>query len=55
MSSSTFLTASWLPIFVSAKPSQTILTDRSESRFESHTVGKIAKTLKNDGNFDSFC
>ena len=55
MSSSTFLTASWPPIFVSAKPSQTILLiDRSEPRFESQTGGKIKKTLKNNENFD-FC
>ena len=56
VSSSTFLTASWLPIFVSAEPSRTILwIDRSELRFESHIGGKIRKTLKNDGNFDVFC
>ena len=56
VSSSTFLTASWLPIFVSAKHSQTILLiDRSEPRFESHTGGKIRKTLKNNGNFDVYC
>ena len=54
--SSTFLTASWLAIFVSAESSRTILSiDRSESTFESHTGGKIQKTLKNDGNFDVFC
>ena len=53
VSSSTFLTASWVPIFVSAEPSWTILsTDRSEPKFESYTGGK---TLKNDGNFDVFC
>ena len=56
VSSSTFLTAFWLPLFVSAKPSQTILSiDRSEPRFESHMGGKITKTLKNDGNFNGFC
>ena len=56
VSSSTFLTASWLPVFVSAEPSQTILsTDRSEPRFECHTGGKIRKTLKNDENFNIFC
>ena len=56
MSSSTFLAASWLPIFVSAEPSQTILLiDRSEPGFESHTGGKIWKTLKNNGNFEVFC
>ena len=56
VSSSTFLTASWLPIFVSAEPSQTILLiDRSEPGFESHTGGKIWKTLKNNGNFEVFC
>ena len=56
VSSSTSLTASWLLIFVSAEPSQTILsTDRSEPRFECHTGSKIRKTLKNDGNFDVFC
>ena len=55
VSSSIFMTASWLLIFVSAKPSQTILLiDRSESRFESHTGGKIRQTLKNDENFDVF-
>ena len=38
---------------MSAEPSQTILsTDRSEPGFESHTGGKITKTLKNDENFD---
>ena len=38
--SSTFLTASCLPIFVSAKSCQTILSiDRSERRFESHKEG----------------
>ena len=52
---STSLTAFWLPIFVSAKPSQTILLiDRSEPRFERHTGCKITKTLKNDGNFNGF-
>ena len=41
------LTASWLPLFVSAKPSRTTLSiDRSEPRFESHTGGKIKKTWK---------
>ena len=56
VSSSTFLTASWLPIFVPAEPSQTILSiDRSKPRFESHAGGKITKTLKSDGNFDGFC
>ena len=35
VSSSNFMTASWLPIFASAKPSQTILSiDRSEPRFK---------------------
>ena len=49
------MTAFWLPIFVSAKPSQTILLiDRSEPRFERHTGCKITKTLKNDGNFNGF-
>ena len=53
MSSSTFLTASWLSIFVSAKPGRTILSiDRSEPRFENYTGGKTRKTLQNDGNFD---
>ena len=38
VSSSTFLTASWLPIFMSAKPSHTTLSiDRSEPRLESNT------------------
>ena len=46
VSSSTFLTESWLPIFVSAEPSRTILSvDRSEPRFESRTGGKIRKNL----------
>ena len=52
------MTASWLPIFVSAKHSRTILSiaiDRLEPRFESHPGGKIRKTLKNDNNFDVFC
>ena len=41
------MTASWLPIFVSAEPSQTILLiDRSEPRFESLTGGKTTKTWK---------
>ena len=49
------MTAFWLPIFVSAKPSRTILLiDRSEPRFEGHIGGKITKTLKNDGNFNGF-
>ena len=40
---------------MSVKPSRTIfLIDRSEPRFESHTGGKIRKTLKNDGNFEVF-
>ena len=56
VSSSTFLTAFWLPLFVSAEPSRTILSiDRSEPRFESQTGGKITKTLKIVGNFDGFC
>ena len=47
LSSSTFLTTSWLPIFVSAEPSRTILSiDRSEPRFESHTGSKTRKTFK---------
>ena len=55
VSSSTFMTASWLPIFVSTEPSRTILsTDRSEPRFKSHAGGKIRKTLKNK-NFAVFC
>ena len=38
--SSTFLTASCLPIYVSAKSCQTILSiDRSEPQFESHKEG----------------
>ena len=41
VSSSTFLTASWVLIFVSVEPSRTILSiNRSEPRFESHTGGK---------------
>ena len=56
VSSSTFMTAFWLPLFMLAKPSQTILTiDRSLPRFESHTEGKITKTVKNNKNFDGFC
>ena len=56
VSSSTFLTEFWLPLFVSAEPSRTILSiDRSEPRFESHAGGKITKTLKNDEHFDGFC
>ena len=47
VSSSTFMTASWLPIFVLPEPSRTILSiDRSEPRFKSHTGGKIRKTEK---------
>ena len=53
--SSSALTAFWLPLFVSAEPSRTILMiDRSEPRFESHTGCKITKTLKNDGNLMVF-
>ena len=38
VSSGTFLTASWLAIFVSAESSRTIISiDRSKPRFESHT------------------
>ena len=49
------MTASWLPIFVSTKPSQTmLLIDRSEPRFESYTGHKVRKTLKNDENFAVF-
>ena len=56
VSSSTFLTAFWPAIFVSAEPSKTILSiDRSEPRFKSQTGDKIRKTLKNNGNFDVFC
>ena len=56
VSSSTSLTAFCLPIFVSAKPSRTILLIHgSEPRFERHTGGKIIKTLKIDGNFHGFC
>ena len=56
VSSSTFLTASWLPVFASAEPSQTVLSiDRSEPIFGSHTGGKVRKTLKNNGNFDFCC
>ena len=55
VSSSTFLTASWLPIFKSVKSSRTTLSiDRSEPRFESNTGSKIRKTLESDGNFDVF-
>ena len=50
VSSRTFLTESWLPIFVSAEPSRTILSiDRSEPRFESRTGGKIRKNLETKG------
>ena len=50
------MTAFWQPIFVPAEPSQTILSiDISEPRFESHTEGKIKKTLKNNENFAVFC
>ena len=56
VSSSTFLTAFLLPIFVSAEPNQTIFSiDRSESKFKSHAGGKITKNFKNDGNFEGFC
>ena len=49
------MAAFWLPIFLSAEPSRTILSiDRSEPRFERHAEGKITKTLKNDKNFDGF-
>ena len=55
VSSSTFLMTSWLLTFMSAEPSETILLiDRYETRFESHTGGKIRKTLKNNQNFDVF-
>ena len=54
--SSSTLAASWLPSFVSAKPSRTVLSiDRFEPRFECHTGGKIRKPLKNDENFNVFC
>ena len=43
---SQWVLASWLPIFVTAEPSQTISIDRSEPRFDSHTGSKIRKTLK---------
>ena len=56
VSSNTFLTASWLAIFVSAESSLTVLSiDRSEPRFESYTGGKIRITLKNNKNCDFFC
>ena len=56
VSSSTFMTASWLMSFVSAESSQTILLiDRSEPIFESQTGGKIRKLSKNDKIFDVFC
>ena len=55
MSSSTLLTASWLPILVSPESSRTILSiDRSEARFESYTGGKIRITSKNNKTFDGF-
>ena len=40
LSSSTFLTASWLPIFVSAEPSQTILLTAGLSMNILHTGDK---------------
>ena len=40
-----FLMASWLLVFVSAKSSPNILIDRSETRFKSHTSGKMMKIL----------
>ena len=44
VSSSTFITASWLPTFVSAEASQTILSiDGPEPRFKYLTGGKIGK------------
>ena len=50
------MTAFWLPIFVSAETSRTILSiDRSEPRFERHAGVKIIKTLKINENFDGFC
>ena len=56
VSFSTFKTTFWLPLFVSAEPSRNILSiDRSERRFQSHTGGKITKTLKHGENFDDFC
>ena len=55
VSGTTFVTASWLPIFVSAEPSRTIISIvRSESRFKSHKGGKVRKNLKNAENFDVF-
>ena len=56
VSCSTFLTASWSTIFVSAESSQTILLiDRSEPRFQNCTGGKIRINLKNNKSFDVFC
>ena len=57
MSSITFLTASWLPIFASGEPSQTILSiDISEKQDSRATQGvKIKKTVKIDGNFIVLC
>ena len=56
VSSSTFMTASWLPIFVSAEASRAVLSiDRSEPKFGSYTGGKIRKTFKSDENFAVFC
>ena len=55
MSSNTLLTASWLPIFLSAKSSRTVLLiDRSEPRFDGRTGGKIRMTLKSKENIDVF-
>ena len=41
VSSITFITTFWQPIFVSVEPSRTILSiDRSEPRFESYAGGE---------------
>ena len=56
VSSSTFLTVSWLVIFASVDSSRTVLSiDGSEPRLESYTRGKIRITSKNNKNFDVFC
>ena len=47
MSSSTFLTVSWLSIFASTKPSSSILSiDRSKPRIEKHNNGGKTRKIK---------
>ena len=45
LSSSTFLTASWLPIFVSAEPSQTILLTAGLSIFCTRVISHLCKVV----------